>query len=138
MIFIPNALTLDRGQCGQSLDTDGQIPRPSGSRLCPHLGGLSCLPVSNGSEQQLSLKCRKRFMCLPKTDNRKFGLEVLKGRNQLCHVHSLAFLVGEIEYIPGIKLYAKKCAHCPFLLISVQFPVKHAFAVTINNSQGQT
>jgi len=29
-----------------------------------------------------------------KTGKRTCGMEVLKGRNQLCHVHSLAFLVG--------------------------------------------
>ena len=35
-------------------------------------------------------------MRLPETGERKHGLEVLKGRNQLCHVHSLAFLVGAV------------------------------------------
>ncbi len=39
--------------------------------------------------------------------------------------------VGDIMYIPCIKLYAKKCAHHPFCLIRVQFPVKHAFAMMI-------
>ena len=33
-------------------------------------------------------------MRLPETGKRKYGLEVLKMRNQLYHVHSLAFLVG--------------------------------------------
>ncbi len=36
-------------------------------------------------------------MRLPETGKRKYGLEVLKGRNQLCHVHSLAFLVGAVR-----------------------------------------
>jgi len=36
-------------------------------------------------------------MRLPETGKRKYGLEVLIGRNQLCHVHSLAFLVAAVR-----------------------------------------
>ncbi len=36
-------------------------------------------------------------MRLLETGKRKCGLEVLKGRNQLCHVHSLALLVGAVR-----------------------------------------
>ncbi len=36
-------------------------------------------------------------MRLPETSKRKHELEVLKTRDQLCHVHSLAFLVGAVH-----------------------------------------
>ena len=45
---------------------------------------------------------------------------------------------GDIMFIPRIKLLAKQSDHMPFRLVRVQFPIKPAFAMTINKAQGQT
>ncbi len=50
-------------------------------------------------------------MRLPETGKIKYGLEVLKGRNQLCHVHSLAFLVGAVRGLDD-KLFHEREAWC--------------------------
>ncbi len=47
----------------------------------------------------------------PETGKRNYGLEVLKGRNQLCHVHSLAFLVGAVRGLDD-KLFHESKAWC--------------------------
>ena len=38
-------------------------------------------------------------MRLPETGKLKYGLVVLKGQNQLCHVGSLALLVGRCAWV---------------------------------------
>ncbi len=48
---------------------------------------------------------------VPETGKRKYGLKVLKGRNQLCHVHSLAFLVGAVRGLDD-KLFHEREAWC--------------------------
>ena len=50
-------------------------------------------------------------MRLPETGKRKYGLEMLKGRNLLCHVHSLAFLVGAVRGLDD-KLLHEREAWC--------------------------
>ncbi len=40
-------------------------------------------------------------MRLPETGKRKYGFDVLKGRNQLYHVHALAFLEGAVRWVKG-------------------------------------
>ena len=45
-------------------------------------------------------------MRLPETGKRKYGFDVLKGRNQLYHVHALAFLEGAVRGL-GERLF-----HC--------------------------
>ncbi len=67
------------------------------------MGGLRCRPVSIGNERELSLKRKKVFMRLPETGKRKYGFDVLKGRNQLYHVHALAFLEGAVATLTGIS-----------------------------------
>ena len=41
-------------------------------------------------------------------------------------------------FIPRIKLLANEKSHMPFRLIRTQFPIKPAFAMTVNKAQGQT
>jgi ATP-dependent DNA helicase PIF1 len=45
--------------------------------------------------------------------------------------------IGETVYIPQIKLTPTNTGY-PFTLSRTQFPIKLAFAMTINKSQGQT
>ncbi len=47
-------------------------------------------------------------MRLPVTGKRKHWFEVLKGRNQLCHVHSLAFLVGAVRGLDDRLLHERE------------------------------
>ena len=41
-------------------------------------------------------------------------------------------------FIPHIKLYANDSSQMPFRLICMQFPIKPAFAMTVNKAQEQT
>ena len=45
---------------------------------------------------------------------------------------------GDTMFIPCIKLYANESSQMPFRLIRTHFPIKPAFALTINKAQGQT
>ncbi len=47
-------------------------------------------------------------MRLSETATRKYGLEVLKGQNQLYHVHSLAFLVGAVRGLDDRLLHERE------------------------------
>ena len=45
---------------------------------------------------------------------------------------------GHIVFFPHIALTTIKDCHLPFTLTKRQFPIKPSYAMTINNSQGQT
>ncbi len=47
-------------------------------------------------------------MRLPETGKRKYGLEVFEGRDQLCHVHSLAILVGAVRGLDDKLLHERE------------------------------
>jgi len=64
-------------------------------------------------------------MRLPETGKRKYGLEVLKGRNQLCHVHSLAFLVGAVRGLDD-KLLHERQAWCSSPAVTVLLSITRA------------
>ena len=59
--------------------------------------------------------------------NRLIKAKILNGSN-----------AGDTMFIPRIKLYANDSSQMPFRLIRTQFPIKPAFAMTINKAQGQT
>ena len=45
---------------------------------------------------------------------------------------------GEIVLLPRIRLHLSESKKNPFMFTRLQFPVRPAFAMTINKSQGQT
>ena len=55
-------------------------------------------------------------MRLAETGKRRYGWEVLKGQNQLCHVHKLAFLL-----------------HCPAAVVRIAIWFCHDFGLFCTN-----
>ncbi len=58
-------------------------------------------------------------MRLPETGKRKYGFDVLKGQNQLYHVHALALLEGAVRGL-GERLFHCSEASCSRLQFSKQ------------------
>ncbi len=57
-------------------------------------------------------------MHLPETGMKNYGFDVSKGRNQLYHVHALAFLEGAVRGL-GERLFHCKEASCSRLDMTV-------------------
>ena len=93
---------------------------------------------------KLTLKVGSPIMLLRNIDP-KIGL--CNGVQLICRVFHRNLIDAEITvghfhgtrvFIPRIPLKPSENVHMPFTLIRKQFPVKLAFAITINKSQGQT